>query len=611
MNTLLRLRFPIRQHLSGLYWTSNSNLEILKLEYTSIVKLVKNDTLSFNSYFNSFYEYYYKKYSYINECQYELSLKGSFRINVIREKLDHTKELINTIEFIDSATTKPVIIPLKAPDQLDQLGRIYLELICISDKAEFHEGKLLTQKKREREVSLAIICCTYKREQYIKNTVFSLLADGLLGQKEYIIFIIDNGNTLDQSDFNNERVKLIFNRDFGASGGFSRGMIEALEEDNFSHFLFMDDDVVLDSESIFRIFPIYEYSKYDFAVCGAMLDMLRPHLIHDAGAKFDFPLLTGDSADKRPFVTSILSSLNHGLYLQSSYELNLLLADLDINTGGFWLFACSRQVIGKCGLLMPFFLKFDDIEFNLRLKKLTSNRIIFFPSFSVWHEPFYLKKATWEIYYYPRNILICSAIHKNYRSIDVVFRLTLIFLGKLFFFDYNSVNLIILATQHFLIGPEHLISQDPEKLHHEISALSNLYAESKISICSVTSQIETLKFTSAVNVNLFAKLFYLITLNGHLLPDFMLDRTRQAYVLDWPSIFLTKVFGVKQIVVYDPCLGATMRTMNRLIALKLVRKWIVICLQILWQWNKVQDFWKESAIKLTSVDFWKKYLGLQ
>jgi len=54
-------------------------------------------------------------------------------------------------------------------------------------------------------------------------------------------------------------VQLIPNKNVGGSGGFARGLVEALQE--YLPILFMDDDIELDSESIYRLFSLYEYAK--------------------------------------------------------------------------------------------------------------------------------------------------------------------------------------------------------------------------------------------------------------------------------------------------------------------------------------------------------------
>jgi len=46
----------------------------------------------------------------------------------------------------------------------------------------------------------------------------------------------------------------------------------------------MDDDIELDSESIYRLFSLYEYAKDDFAVAGSMLDLYKKNVLYQAGA---------------------------------------------------------------------------------------------------------------------------------------------------------------------------------------------------------------------------------------------------------------------------------------------------------------------------------------
>jgi len=53
------------------------------------------------------------------------------------------------------------------------------------------------------------------------------------------------------------------------------------------------------------------------------------------------------------------------------------------------VFLSLNNLLKKIGLLMPFFIKIDDLEFCLRIK--FAGAIVAFPSIAVWHEPFYAK----------------------------------------------------------------------------------------------------------------------------------------------------------------------------------------------------------------------------
>ncbi len=94
------------------------------------------------------------------------------------------------------------------------------------------------------------------------------MRNSLLQTKDFKVFVVDHGKTLDEADLGKPKLRLVPNRNAGGSGGFTRGWIEALEEEKYSHFLLMDDDIELESECIYKLFPLYEYAYSDFAVAG-------------------------------------------------------------------------------------------------------------------------------------------------------------------------------------------------------------------------------------------------------------------------------------------------------------------------------------------------------
>jgi len=55
----------------------------------------------------------------------------------------------------------------------------------LSERAIFVEAAIATEEQPLRDVSLAIISCTFKKETYITNTVKTVLEDNLLGRKSW------------------------------------------------------------------------------------------------------------------------------------------------------------------------------------------------------------------------------------------------------------------------------------------------------------------------------------------------------------------------------------------------------------------------------------------
>ena len=201
-------------------------------------------TISSNSYFNSFYERFYTKYTTLSSIYYLLKLEGDFEVSVYREvNGENTKEIISQEKFDKCQFPDPVkILPINLI-QNENAGRIYFEIICSSEQGTFKEGWMATDENKTKKVSLGIITCTFKKEAYIKNTVTTIIQDKLLQNNDFKIFVVDNGRTLDEADFREPRLKLIPNKNAGGSGGFTRGLVEALGENVYSHFLLMDDDI--------------------------------------------------------------------------------------------------------------------------------------------------------------------------------------------------------------------------------------------------------------------------------------------------------------------------------------------------------------------------------
>jgi len=94
--------------------------------------------------------------------------------------------------------------------------------------------------------------------------------------------------------------------------------LKLYKKNTYSHFLFMDDDIELDSESIYRLFSLYEYAK-DFAVAGSMLDLYkRMYCIKQEHCIVKDPKTTG-------FAPFSIVPLKQNVDLQNISSLNLLL----------------------------------------------------------------------------------------------------------------------------------------------------------------------------------------------------------------------------------------------------------------------------------------------
>ena len=137
-----------------------------------------------------------------------------------------------------------------------------------------------------RSVELALASTTFKKEDYILRNL-SLLQKYVIDSDELIskhfhVHVIDNGRTLDCASLNSSQVTIHPNPNVGGSGGFARGMIEALEQSpKATHVLLMDDDVEVLPESFIRTFNLLSLLKDEYVnafLSGAMMSLEEPEL---------------------------------------------------------------------------------------------------------------------------------------------------------------------------------------------------------------------------------------------------------------------------------------------------------------------------------------------
>lgn len=475
MNTIGAIKLPKSADISDLYVQCNEAALLIHQQgknqgNRNRVVLSQRGTVSSNSYFNSFYERFYAKYTTLHSVYYRLKLEGDFRVSVYREADGRSeKEKISEEKFEECRCSNPVELSAINLRKDENAGRIYIEITCLSEQGIFEGGWIATDEQKAREVSLGIVICTFKKEDYIQNTIAAILQDELLQDKDFKVFIVDNGKTLDRNDFRNSRLKLIPNKNAGGSGGFTRGLIEALAENSYSHFLLMDDDIELESESICRLFSLHEYAKIDFAVAGGLLDLQKKYVLYEAGASYS------EDAKARGFAPGSLTALNHNVDLRKADSLNSLLVEADPDYGGFWFFSFSRELVEQVKLPLPLFIKIDDIEFCLRLKKFLGVPIVTFPSIGVWHQPASAKNLNWETYYYARNDLITFAIHYSPEYTPTVSHLSKAILRAVAGTDYDYAQMLIKAFEDYLKGPDFIKTAEPDVLHRDIIKLSRSY----------------------------------------------------------------------------------------------------------------------------------------
>ena len=501
----------------------------------------ENGQLIFNTWFNLFSVGKWLEYTEIRQFSLKLRAAGSFEVKLF----DRNGELSGRTCCFAEETELTIPIPWK-----DDSFCIWFSFRPTDARASLSGGAYVTDEEPLHEVRLALDICTFRREEYgrrnmavLKRAVLGNPESPLYGKTE--VFLVDNGRTLSVDEFASPHIRVFPNVNAGGSGGFTRGLLEIShdrERLGLTHMIFMDDDAVLEPDSLVRTFALLSFVKDQYresCIAGAMLRLDRRHVLHEQAAGWDgaMPVIPLPELDLRSF-ENVLK--NEG-QVPGEYAA--------------WWFACyPLTVAGPGNLPMPFFLHDDDVEFSLRNR----NGIMTLNGINVWHEVFDNKRGSALSYYDVRNILTTDALHPEYKGRKQAFRFILkLTMANVMRYRYKDAALSCLAVEDFCKGPGFLKETDPEAYHGKIAGLGYQIkpAEALTDDPQVLEEIRSFP-EQKEKYEIFKERYrknrrkYLLTLNGWIFPA---DR-RRVYAYPF-GIWPTALCGKAKVILFDPDSG--------------------------------------------------------
>ena len=367
----------------------------------------------FDGYFNLFYLEKHHKYCEVDELSLELKVNGIKKIRIM-----HDREMIEEREADGR-------VSIRLPYSEYQTGVFWFA-------AEVSEGGWTVNghyeaKAAHCDIELAVNICTYKREPYVIRNMKSLIdwisSTDIDGHSPEVsdhmhVFIVDNAKTLianeeflntvkDYIGFGDHNfIKVIPNDNTGGTGGFSRGMLEAIEtrlELGLTHLLMMDDDAVFDPELFVRLYGFLSLLRSEYqeiTVGGALMREDYPYIQHAAGEWYGQFKVHNDHlmTDLRDF--DICTS-------------DWMTGTTDENKvyGAWWCCCYHMSAITRENIPLPIFVHHDDIQFGLRQQR-AGRPITFLNGICVWHQGFETVFPGVKQYYNMRNTLITAVLYE-------------------------------------------------------------------------------------------------------------------------------------------------------------------------------------------------------
>ncbi len=552
-----------------------------ELYFRGNLSLAVGESLSLDTYFNSFPYTKYIEYTNVQQITFTCKIDGKAQLQFC--VFNGTEQILCETEGEDSLS-----LSLSLAD-LPKAGFVYPKITALTP-CRFLCGEYSSQCQAS-EISACIAICTYKREEYVLNNI-ELLKSAELSFIDRV-FVVDNGNSLDHEALSDEFIKVLPNKNYGGSGGFTRGLIEAYDG-RFSHIILMDDDIefhteILERMTVFAALLKNEYADAHFGT--GMLSKNVPYIQYELGG--------ADWSGRR------VCGGKHNIDIRTPNALLENLSGNDIGYGAWWCFLMPVSDIINYGLPYPFFIKIDDVEYGLRTCSNTSP-IITMNGIAVRHDDFDNKYSMHLEYYNVRNQLVLNTCHDRMPLFNALYRLLAVSFKHLVLYRYDSMPMILKAFDDYLQGVDFFINCDEEQLNCEL--IKNAPKLQKLT--SIPEWDENMRNMERRADNTLLTPLSVLTLAGHIFPSFMLKKEIGAAPLSRTSSYDTIR---RRAVIQYQLKGDTGVLVKRSFGKFIKYSFMVLgmAFKILFCYSSAKKSYQTRKNEIISLDFWRNHLGIK
>jgi galactofuranosylgalactofuranosylrhamnosyl-N-acetylglucosaminyl-diphospho-decaprenol beta-1,5/1,6-galactofuranosyltransferase len=305
-------------------------------------------------------------------------------------------------------------------------------------------------------VSLGIT--TYNRVDSCLGLLEQIGDDPALLETVDTVYVVDQGEQRIRSSDRfaaataglGERLSVLEQPNLGGSGGFARAQLETLREGRSRYLVLLDDDIVLEPESLRRAVAFADRCTRPALVGGQMFSLAEPTRLYSMA----------ESVELRRFQwgPNRMDQSRHDLAAAGLRQTPWLHRRSDVNYNGWWMCLLPRETMEKVGLSLPFFIRWDDAEYGLRAGE-AGYPTVTLPGASVWHVPWTHKTDAldWQAYFHQRNRLVAALLHSPHEHGGLLVTDLLAHQVKqLASMQYSTAELRLRAIADVLAGPEAL-----------------------------------------------------------------------------------------------------------------------------------------------------------
>ncbi|SIS21193.1 glycosyltransferase [Williamsia sterculiae] len=600
---------------------SESNSRRAHAPSRTSVTLGAESEVSFETYFNAFAASYWRRWTVLDSVVLRVEVRGLCRVDVYRSKSDGSRIAIGgDLVALDEATGTGAIEFELDLGPFEDGGWIWFDITTDTEVevlgAAWHAPIDAPGGPGRQRVTVGIP--TFNRPTDAVNALTALASDPLVDAAIDAVMMPDQGTkrVVDEPGFTEaaaalgDRLHMFTQGNLGGSGGYSRIMYEALRQTDSPYILFMDDDIVIEPDSILRALAMSRFAETPMLVGGQMLNLQDRSHLHCMGEVIDRHTFMWTAA---PFVHYDHDFAEYPLRdRENSKNLH---RRIDVDGNGWWMCMIPRACAEQIGLPMPLFIKWDDWEFALRADK-AGYPTVTVPGIAIWHMAWSDKDDAidWQAYFHLRNRLVVAALHSDGPVDGILRSMIKATLKHILCLEYSTVAIQNEAIRDFLGGPDHIRDLLPTALP-KVAEMRKQYPDAVV-LPSATSLPKTSGEATHLGVNAPKNPLSKIRALGSAVVNNLRPadpRHHEVPQANYPPIearwfSLGRVDGVT--VTTADGRGVVFRQRDRDKAAALLRESYALNRQVRERFPRLRDDYRAAATELTSAESWERVFGI-
>ncbi|HIE93730.1 MAG TPA: glycosyltransferase family 2 protein, partial [Acidobacteria bacterium] len=403
---------------------------------------------------NAFPASYWQHWTVVRDIRLTVRTSGPATVLVYRSNGNGVRQRLDTREVTgDSEAHFDLTL-----DRYSDGGWIWFDIVADESAAVFEGAEWTTEQEPVRTGKASLGITTFNKPDYCVQTLASLADSPDVLELVDRIFVIDQGTDLvadrpehhELSERLGETLQIIRQPNLGGSGGFSRAMLETLDRPESDFVQLLDDDVLIEPESLRRSIVFGRYATRPTIVGAHMFDLLDRPKLH----------AWAEVVDEVPFMWRTLyqEEFPHDFSASNLRQTKILHQRLDSDYNGWWMCLIPMETVREIGLALPAFIKWDDAEYCLRAGE-AGFPTVSVPGIALWHVSWVGKDDTidWQAYFHARNRIVAGLLHSRAPEGGTLLRHSRrMDLKHLMMMQYYPVTLRHQALRDILSGPRHM-----------------------------------------------------------------------------------------------------------------------------------------------------------